>query len=374
MRKARLLVPAVILASVVGSNAMADDAKVYYKDGKGSTVEFPEAGVAIQLNGEVQTSYEYNSYDDQSARGVSDNNNFDVNRARLNLQGSGLDGKVSFKLEEDFADASNADGTSGSNLEDAWIQFNNSDEAKVLLGQTKVPQSLQFSMNETRLQFTERSIATDEFAIGRQRGVMLHGGTADGIGYGIMASNGESEGEGQNLDGVDPNLQYSGIVTYSANGYDRYSEGDVKGTDGTAWTAGLGVSWGDGHVSGDQFDTTRVGADLGLKSEGLSAQGEFFFRSTDPDEGSSDDDYGFYVQAGYMVVPQEWEVAGRFAANYLEAGDANDDQMEYGAVVNRYLKGHSLKLQGEASFLNDDPDGGDSTTDFRFRVMATAYL
>jgi phosphate-selective porin len=366
MRKLGFLMAAGMLVAPLASPVQAEDARVYYKNG--TNLEFPTEGVNVKLNEQIQVGYSYNDYEDARARGMVDTNSFDVVRARLAVSGSALDGDLGFKLQNDFVGNSEADGRADSDLRDAWLEYRADDMANVRMGQYKTPFSVQELTSSAALQLVSRSIVVDELAVDRQQGVMLHG-ESDGLTYALSATNGETAGEGINQSGVDNKLGYAGMVTYSANGYDRSHEGDVKGTDGVAWTAGGAITYHEG-ASGDA-DTIRYNADLGLRANGLSAQAEFIARSVQPTGGSDVDDSGYYVQLGYFVVPETWEVAGRFSSLMPES---DLDVTEYTVGLNRYLSGHNVKVQTGVTFVDTDGAAGSSTTDVRFDVLATAYL
>jgi len=370
MRKLSLLGTGVCSLLLLTSAASAEDARVSYD--RGTKLEFPDAGVKTKMNVQLQPKYSYTDYDDAESRDLEDKSDAEMRRARIILSGDLLHGDVSYKLQNDFVGSTDDDGDKESELKDAWIQFNADEAAKIRFGQFKVAYSRQNLASSAALQFIERSIASREFDLGRDAGGALLGELGDGIEYLTTLTNGESDDEGLNRQGVDTNVLWAAIISLSQGGYNREYEGDPEHTNGLAWTAGAAVSYGQGEISDVDVDTTRLGADMGIRTEGFSLQGEYYWRQLDPDSSDKADDNGFYIQSGYFIVPKEWEVAARFAALYPDAD--NEDSTEYTLVIGRFLSGHDLKVQTGVTFLQQDQEGGSDVTDFRYELMATAYL
>ena len=354
-------------------------AKLYYK--KGLRMEFPDKGVALRSNVQLQTRYSYHSYDDSEARGLQDASDFEVKRARLDLRGEVLDGDVDFRLQNDFVGDKGGNGKRDSDLKDAWIRFNLDDAARVKFGQFKAPYGRQKLASSTKLQFIDRSIVTDSFTTSRNQGVSLGGDLGDGIGYTLAVFNGLSDGEGSNKGGVDTNMFGAGQLFVTCGNYgSRGEEGDWQNTEEMGGTAGIAVRYDEANDdAGGQVDTVGLNADVGVRYRGFSAQGEFFYENVDV-EGASDelDDYGFYVQAGMFPVPQEIEVAGRFGwiepDDSIESSSGVDSIQEYTVVINYYLDGHNLKAQTGVTFEVLDNISGDDVDDLRYDLQLSGYF
>jgi phosphate-selective porin OprO and OprP len=361
MRKLKFICAATLMLSVVPS-AFAGAGAVSYDEG--TMISFPDDGVNVKLNVQVQPGFEYRDSDEE---GVDNVNEFDVRRGRLDMTGDAADGQVSFRLQNGFT------STDGENedLLDAWLEWNESEYVNVRMGQFKIPNSLQFWADSWNLQMVNRSIVTDAFAIGRDEGAMFHGAVADGVYHYASVSNGESDGEGRNGDAADTDLLGSYNIHVVGGGYDRRSEGDVAMSSEMQWTAGAGVNYGQSTQSDVEIDTTGVNFDAGMRQDGMSLQAEFQYLNLNPDGVEEVDNIGYYVQAGYFVQPETWEVAARFAAINPDSSLEEDDTFEYGIGLNRYISGHNLKLQTGVTWI----DTGDADADqFRYDLLATAYL
>ncbi len=351
--------------------AADDTGKIYYKDG--TTIETQDFNLKINLL--VQPTFEYNDVDNEGRADLgvdpgSDRTSFDLDRVRARLAGDALNKEFSYALYHDFR----ADG-GGSELEDAWLQWNQ-DWGSARWGQFDVAYSRQELNTDHGLQMLDRSIVSDRFSPARQMGALLHGPLGDGITYAVGAFNGV---EGQNSAGVDNKLLYNAALTASTDGYgSRAFEGDLR-SDNSSFegTGGAAVYYLEG-TNVDDIDVNQFGlnVDLGMKTGGLSAQTEFYYENVDADESDIDsaDNFGFYVQGGYMLNTA-WEVALRFG--YVDPDDGDDgediDTEEYEAVVNYYINGHNMKLQSGVIWTVDNV-GDDDVSDFDFVVKMTGWL
>ena len=363
----------LVCASSANAESLQMPATLDYN--KGLVAEFPQQGVSIKLNFRGQALYQYRNPDEGE-----EVNNFDIRRGRIKVTGTAADGDLKFVLQNDFTgdiDDGSEDGQRTEDLKDLYVQYRAHDMVKVRFGQFKLPFSLQWGLSSANMQHIDRSIATRYFQPGRSQGLMIHG-EDDSLKYAFAVDNGESAGEGTNRAGRNTNLRLTSSVSIG-NGYNRGYEGDIGHDSESNWTAGLSGSWEDARsYGGMEVDSTVLGADLGLRCSGVALQGEFFYKNTNPDLGSSKDDIGFYGQASYAIVPDQWDVAARFSAilkddNGLDSGDI-EDKLEYTVTVGRYLMGHALKVQAEAQWEEAETLGGSSTTDFVAGVQASVVL
>jgi len=136
-------------------------------------------------------------------------------------------------------------------------------------------------------------------------------------------------------------------------------------------------------VIGAGMDWTQAGSDnvlfmtadaqwepQGIK--GLSVYGAVLGLYTDFNNtvGANDStfDYGFLVQAGYLLGPK-WEAFGRYSFTSLDSdapglsGQTNSfNELTFGA--NYYMHGHAAKFTVDVGFLPDGAPGNISSTDY----------
>lgn len=223
------------------------------------------------------------------------------------------------------------------------------------MGQYKVFVSRQENSSSSKLQFTDRSVASNLFELGRQQGASARYTGMDGalfLGAGIW--NGESDGEGRNKPGVD--TRHTGAVTarYTALGkMDAMEEGDINGTEDAALNFGVAYAYGEIEDEGAKSDKHSLSADATFKYQGFSVHSEFFYRIIDTDGDSEEvEPLAFYVQSGYFIVPQKFEVAARYAFADCDDGaygtglcSGNDKVHQATAGLNYFFWKHSLKAQ-----------------------------
>lgn len=378
---------------VLGASDVKKDAgpgRLTYDDGV--KLEFPSAGAKWNLNVRMQQVYSYYDYE-----GLPDRHSFDARNVRLDLGGSIMNDEFSWKLTNDFTKDTDS-YSSGSKLQDAYIDWHACPECNIRAGQWATPFGRQWMDDNQNLQFIDRSIATDFFSMGRQEGFGYYGSIGDSYFHQLALFNGNSTGEGLNTGGVDNRLLvvYNGALDLIGH-YDRSYEGDPGNTDGSL---GLGFSafYGDANATAtsgqtivsDTYDQYGVALDLGYRGEGASFQIEGFYKGWSFDNATfngddSADFFGLYVQGGYFFVPQEWEIAARFGWIDLDddvsqfissnTGVANyTDAYELNFVLSYYLNGHNLKIMTGPSWVIGDNEAADDVTDFRYQLGLFGYF
>lgn len=394
MRKISLIAAAALFAAPLVSEAaslnelLADkgsttgkgpgsDIRAYYN--KGTILDAGDA-FDTKLNLLVKPTYTYADID-----GGPDTNDFEVAQGRLELGGNLMQKQFSYLLQNDFATGTQGDGSKGSELKDAWMQWNADELIRARAGQFKVPFGRQALGDDPYLQFIDRSAVNNYFTAGRNQGVMLTSNSGLGAvdecyGYQMALVNGESDGEGINRAAVDNNLLGALSVYWNYNAYDRNVEGDPMNSQDFQMTMGASGLYGQGSTSyvqdiASDFDQWGAGVDMGLRYAGWSLQSEVLYRNADLDDVDvTADEYGVYVQGGYFFVPQEWELAARFGHLELDKDvNAAEDEQEYAVLIGYYLNGHNLKIQTGVSWLDTNYEDTD-TTDFRYQVGVTGYF
>jgi len=378
----------VITRGEASSASMGGGSKVYWNGG--TRLEFPDNGFTTQINTQIQTRYTFTDADEDA--GDRNTSSFDVVRARLAISGTALNNEFSYMLQTDMVGSEN-DGSRSPELKDAWIQWNACDWASARMGQFKTAISRQFNTSSTKLQFADRSTASNTFDLGRQQGAagkwnLLN----DKLVMTAGIFNGQSTGEGDNRSGKD-NLM-TGVVSarYQAMGeMDAFEEGDVNYTEKAALNFGAAFAGGQSHqevaIGGaeDKVDNYHLSVDANFKLKGISVNGEFFWQELNPDgDGEKVDPNGFYVQAGYFLTPKKWELAARFSMVDCKDGEAavvnpdcaGSDQLdESTAGINYYWWKHNLKAQ--FNFVTQNAQGvsggEDSRTD-RWLFQLSSYF
>lgn len=361
----------VVSESDLRSGTHHGGAKVYWK--KGSRLEFPDNGFTAQINTQLQPRYEYTDNDD-----AENTSSFTLERARIEVEGTVLNSEFAYRISNDFTDNP---GIDGSGLLDAYIEWSPCDTGGLRMGQFRSAIGRQFLNTPDRLQFADRSVVTDAFALGFQTGVAGHTSLADGnVTLQGQFFNGESDGEGRNLPGVDTN--HTAVVSARANllgEIDSLTEGDIDWTDELAMDVGAAFAFSDKTVGGVDYDDQTLSADFNVKASGASLHGEFFWRDEDATDAEP---MGFYAQAGYFFMPKTFEVAVR--GSYLDCDDGlaetgncagNDDISSAEVSLNYFFWKHYLKAQLGYAFVQESPtDNGEDIESNRVVFQVSSYF
>ena len=371
----------VITRAEAHGAAGASGSKTYWN--QGTRFDFPSEGFTAQINSLIQTRYTFTDADeDASGKNTS---SFDFNVVALSVSGNAMHEEFAYKLDVDMVGATNSAGERTPHLRDAWLQWNACDWASLRMGQYKTQGGRQFNAEDRALQFSDDSIATSYFNLGRQHGLSAWGSLADGmvdLSAGIY--NGISDGEGQNFGGVD--TKHTVVVAARVNAMGKMNiaeEGDMDWTADPALSIGASWSYSDATAAalGGDFTQDNIAADVNFKYNGWGLHGEYFYQNTDPDDGSDKvQPMGFYVQGGYYVMPKELELAARYGLVDCDDGTAggdcvgNDKLNEVAVSVNYYWWKHNLKGQLGYWLLNEDGVDGDDVNTNKWMLQLSSYF
>jgi hypothetical protein len=123
--------------------------------------------------------------------------------------------------------------------------------------------------------------------------------------------------------------------------------------------------------------TVNTIVDGGFRIHQLTIQGAGYFRHNNIRFAPNSDDWGYYGQVGYYIVPEHWELAARVSG--VDFQQANNPATVYKEVtaytigLNYYLYGHGLKVQLDYSFLDSEPFSGTNQSNNQLRVQ-TQFL
>jgi len=345
-----------------------------YRDGFFIKTEDDRFG--LKVGSRVNFGYTYGFVD--PAENLS---SFDLQHAKFYIGGNAFGQTVQYYMQAAAANNTRRIGlgrlsestNQGFILEDYYIrlQYEGMD---IKLGQYKVPFGRQWMIYSGNLEFVNRSAPMQAFLFGRDRGVTLNRynntwsfsmGVFNGAGQ-IQTPNPFSfqTGQNQSNDAAKSGMLYVSRLTISPLGPIGYSEGDVEQTEGSRLELGGSFAFDhqrDYDLNFDQItddtnlSTMSASGDLTWKREGVSLQGEFFYRrhmsSIAPDFTSM----GWYVQPGYFIVPRKIETALRFSWLDTNRAVPSNNIMEGAAVLNYYFSGdHRFKSQLQYTWIGMD--------------------
>lgn len=348
-------------------------AKVGYRKGKGFYIQSADGNYELRIGGYTQFQFNYDRAGGENTYG------FRIRRARLYFRGHLFTPKFTYKFQFDFAKFKTE------LLLDAYVDYQIlGNNLRVRGGQQTIPYIRQHQISSSNQMFIDRSLASKEFINaddadtdgdgvpdklvknGRDLGVQFHGMPFDKkLEYQVGIFN----GHGTNTTNINNDFLYMGRLVYNVLGFAGYGhEGDYEYHESPAFFLGGSANYNVRNISKDKVLST--GAETGIKYKGFAATGEFFYRNTKPGDTllSETNDYGYYAQAGYFVLPKKMEVAARASQIFLDG--LQNDKAEFQIGLNGFLFDQLLKLQTDYSVLPDNTINGIETGQrFRMRLQ-----
>jgi len=278
-------------------------------------------------------------------------NEFRVRRGRFQATGS-IDRPLGFLLHVDFA--------SSRPLLDYHLDYRLHPALALRMGQFKTPLARQFLVLATRKQFVGDTIATSEFKLDRDIGLMVYGrfgGRKGGYELGLF------NGAGKNVRQDNTDLLYVARLAIDPFGPLKLTESDISNMPAPRLSVGAAVAYNTLGTDAASTDQLTLAGELALFYRGCSAAAELFRRRDDPQSGDEITSAGEHLQVGYMLSPPNFEIAARIARVRPDVDIDGADRRETGLALNRFFEGHRLKIQLDyASLVDGVPAGKDERT------------
>lgn len=315
----------------------------------------------------------------EKANGTS-TQSYDLPLVRLGFKGTAYTPDLTYNLT--FQASSLPDSNDESRLLDGWMKFKHCDLMNIKVGRMLLAYSRQFYAHPGELLFQDISLADEIFALPRSTGVEFSG-HAGKVGYNLASVNSvRSLGEPGQQNRAN-HLAWIGRVEFDVLGAHDYVESGVTAKDAPVLSVGAAAGFNpiaDGTAaqnSKDGDDSTQYTADFGGRWWNFNLQGAYYARKTESTgasgtAGEAADDKGYFVQGGWYAMPKLEAVARTGKVDYDFAHNAGTvgDVKETSIGANYYFQGHSLKLQGDYSWLETSAFAGGSSEDRRLRVQA----
>ena len=372
---------------------------VDYKPGKGFTFTSEDEKFRLSLGGRIQARYTFTDLEDNSKG--SDLSKWEVRRMKLWMSGNAYSKDLTYLFQADFAQ-----GGSSKLLEHAYMNYRLLDEVQILAGQTKVPFGRQWLNSSGGQQFVDRTVASDTFRPGYDAGVKLSGDILKGL---TTYEIGLYGGAGQTTARTTNDNAIAARVTVNPFGKMAYSESDLDNSAkpllsvggnyyrntlaanykaasgtvpasttlesnaitlaGTSGWLGKGLSF---FNASEKIDVNSFGVDAAFKYHGASVLTEYLLGQADgQSSGKALRAHGFYVQAGYFIIPKTLEAAFRYGFVDPNRDKANDLVRETAGAVSYYFNKHDLKLQGDITNIHDQGKGRSDDLTFRLQAQVT---
>jgi len=343
----------------------------YFSFGKGLGIISPDSLFLLNIRFRLQNraAFTTKSADDLSIDRVEAR----VRRLRLRFDGFIYSPKLYYLIQLAFTRSDmDFDDTGFPNvIRDAMVIYNVNEHLAIGLGQTKLPGNRQRVNSSGDLQLADRSLVNSTFNVDRDFGAQVYYNNHIGGLYYVFRG-AISSGEGRNFNSSDNGLAYTGRVELLpfgkfTNGGD-YFEGDL------AREPKPRVSIGATHSSNKK--AIRTGGQLGkflfeprdmdtrmldllYKYKGFAFAGEWLSRRSDDPitENTAGEKRYIYTgwgenyQASYLWR-SNYELVGRYThvRPGIQIRNLERSVEQYTIGVNRYIRGHRLKLQGDLTY------------------------
>ncbi len=361
---------------------------IEYVEGRGIVFRTPDNLFEASLGFNLQVRFTHADLD--AAAGGIDAEEFRVRRFKLFLSGFAFDPRLTWRFQAAFESLA-----ANRTLDDAWLNWKFGDPVALQFGQYKTPFSRQELYNDGVLQFSERSLATDAFKPSRDIGLM----SAGQFGKGLLAYQlGVFGGDGQNTLRVTNHVMPVLRVTSTLFSPMGNSEADVQGHKTPSLSFGANgfvnelrkvtatsfeaialnyagpAGWLGRNVGlfemGENVDIKSWGFDAQFKWMGLSAQAEGYVGQAVGDaSGVRLYAYGWYGQAGYMILPAKLDIAARYTIVDYNRNLDGDTASVISAASTWYFRRNAAKIVLDYSRTHRQRLDGSPANDNAFLVQ-----
>ena len=371
---------------------------VSYKLGQGMTFTSPDEKFQLAISGQMQFRY---SFFDNDGPGMGNKSEWRIRRLKTNFNGYAFTKDLTFKMNLNWANLLN-NGNGSTVIEETFLNYRIIDEAQVRVGQDKVQYGRNWIVPSSQNEFVETAFVTDAFKPGYDIGLGVNGSAMKGL---LTYAAQWMGGRGQNTVSNTNNNSYTFRLAVNPLGDMKYTEADIdmspkplfsvggsyyhdtlKATSVTTTSAagaattlttfesnnlnyaqtsgwlGRNTKMFDVPVSGlapsktasisQNVNINTFETDMAFKWMGLFVQSEYFWARVPATTTSNRDSNGFYVQAGYMVLPKHLELAVRYAWMDYNRATPNNNQTEVQGAISWYFEGHNLKIQTDITKQN----------------------
>ncbi len=317
-----------------------------------------------------------------NVRPIEDRRNFDIERFRFILSGHAFTPQLKYFVQFD----GDTDSQHVVSILDGWFAWHFSDSLEVQFGKRKVSSTRNWMLGAFDTRLVDRPFSNEFFRPSRTTGIWLISDPSPTAHYEFMI------GQGYNTEGLTPaelgnNFAIGGTAWWDVVG----SYGPARPTD-FEWHDDLAVRIGSSLVSSKEgtpgqlleetdflrltdgtritepgalapgvtvsgFDVTLATVDTAFKYRGWSANAEYFWRTithlqTDQPVPRVGLQHGFYIEGGYFIAPQLFEVNSQIA--YVNGRQGSTTSFTAGFSYFPRMTQY-LKLSLDATFIDGSP-------------------
>jgi hypothetical protein len=311
--------------------------------------------------------------------------NMEIQRARFKAGGTVFRPWIEFYAEQDIV---------GGRLLDLRITVSPKPWLRFRVGQWKIDYNRERVDSSGRQQFVDRSIVNREVTADRQVGAAVFGRFFPGTAADLYYTVGVFTGNGRVGQSDDSDLMWLGKLQWNFFGrFLRNSQGNLEKSDKPVGALAIAAlknrspytrfsSGGGGQLDGfepgvtGQYELRQIGQELSLHYRGFSLQQELHFkRIEDKINDTVTEVRAGFVQVGYFFhglidsLPEELELAGRYAWVDPNTEVADDLRTELSFGANWFFAGHDNKVTADFSVFDLETPAGTTLTDQRVRLQ-----
>jgi phosphate-selective porin len=334
----------------------------------------------LELSNRVQVRYTHEFPDDSiklaGTESAGDSKgSFRIRRAKLKFEGWFYKPYLQYEVQTNWPGISSAN--LGNYLEDAninWDVTKGKKQFMVKLGQYKVPFGLQELVSSGSQQLVDRALVSNAYFRGRDTGVTVWGVLGNNkfeYRAGLFNGNGLTRSVNDN-----DKFQYNARVTFQPNGavplgtysgaHQSESDFESKALGKPIFTINAAFEHNDlSFVATDlktNLKSTLYTVDAMFKYRGFSTTGAYTWGEREPQEVNAKfDTSGWFVQAGYFLKPEKWEIAARYGEQDPSDLVGPDKITEIRGGINYFYARHALKVQLDYGQVKTETSSGDRT-------------
>lgn len=303
----------------------------------------------LNLGGDIQFRYTANFNGDDSSDDYNGGFSLPLARLRFNGLAHGFDFTVVGAFDREDGNAF---------LEDAFVGYGN--EARIQMGQFRLPFLREVNVDERYQMSVERSITSTVFGQGRSQGIQGSYSLGDFRLIGAF-SDGFGTDNTDFTDAREADAALTGRVEWTVFGNgSEFSDFTSENNDPSSLMIGAAGHYQDGDMN-RFFSYT---GDVSFESSGFSIFGSGVGRNIEESNGDDFNDFGLVAQASYRVT-NDIEPFARYDI-VLPDDDRNieDDYSFITGGVNYYIAGHAAKFTADVVYAVSETEGLNSLNSF----------
>jgi hypothetical protein len=317
----------------------------------------------LKVGGQIQVRYVHNFRDDATDAQNDSNNElggFELRRTKLSFQGHVGSPRIQYAVR--LSADRNTESVSTDQIK---VGFQVMDGLMMWIGEDKGAFLREELVSSARQLAVERSFYNEVFTLGRVQGIWANWDVSDVIKVTIALHDGANSGEPgddatKGFNGDDSDLSVGGRVDLKLAGdWNQWNEFSSWDGDDMAIFVGAAADYQIAETGestpDDNIKVLRFTVDGSVQSGGFNVFASGSGVNVELEDGSHIEHWGAMIQAGYMLIPDKFEVFGRYEWILIDS-DVAPDSNELNFVTagfNYYINRHNAKFTVDAVWALD---------------------